>query len=70
MAKGVNVFEYRGLKARREKTVVLHLTTIVPEDKKKGKLRTHQKVHLRFKWEDWCKLVKDINEPISDWEEE
>jgi hypothetical protein len=69
MAKGINIFEYRGLKARRNKTVVLHLTAIVPEDVKKGKLRTHQKIHLRFNWEDWCELVNDINQPISEWDE-
>ena len=57
MAKGIDIIEYRGLKVRRRKKVVLHLTD-----------NEEQKIHLRFTWDDWCKLVRDINQPISEWE--
>lgn len=53
MAKGINITEYRGLKVRRYKKVVMHLT-----DSKGNKL------HVRFQWKEWEQLVKDITTPV------
>jgi len=55
-AKGINILKYRGLKARRGEKVVLHLTD------KKGR-----KLHVRFPWDLWQNLIKDITEPLYYW---
>ncbi len=55
MAKGINVIAYRGIKARRGKKAVMHLT----DDKE-------NKIHLRFSWKLWKAVVRDIVKPMSD----
>jgi len=55
MAKGINIKEYRGCKVNRYKKVVMHLT----DDKGK-------KLHVRFSWDIWSKLMSDITTPVVD----
>jgi len=50
MAKGIEIKEYRGLKVRRGKKMVMHLTD------ENGK-----KLHVRFTWKSFDEMVRDFS---------
>ena len=49
-AKGIEIKEYRGLKVRRYKKAVVHLTDV------EGK-----KLHVRLTWDSFDEMVRDFS---------